>query len=185
VLLVSLWQKTSWFQQSLSRQFGFEHGQNRPPSCPWWADRLAYREAYLQGMGPSPETPNKYYSLIARAVAALNDNTRDTRHALYERAREAQTVRLNTIDPTLSMAAMSCECEALEYAIRVVEVEAATSGTKEANRPSFVAERRVQRSDIDPLGDDRVRRERINDEVAVERSSVVPLQEHSRHRRRR
>jgi hypothetical protein len=185
VLLVSLWQKTSWFQQSLSRQFGFEHGQNRPPSCPWWADRLAYREAYLQGMGPSPETPNKYYSLIARAVAALNDNTRDTRHALYERAREAQTVRLNTIDPTLSMAAMSCECEALEYAIRVVEVEAATSGTKEANRPSFVAERRVQRSDIDPLGDDRVRRERINNEVAVKRSPVVPLQEHSRHRRRR
>jgi hypothetical protein len=138
--------------------------------------------------GHGPVSGNAKQILLAdrSSVAALNDNTRDTRQALYERAREVQTVRLNNVDPTLSMAAMSCECETLEYAIRVVEVEAATSGTKQANRPSFVAERRVRRSsDVDPPGDDRIRRKRIDDEVAVERSSVVPLQEHLRHRWRR
>jgi hypothetical protein len=56
------------------------------------------------------------------------------------------------------MAVMSCECDALEHAIRVVEVEAAASGTKKANRPSFVPAR-----------------------IAVERSSIVPLQEQATH----
>jgi hypothetical protein len=183
---VWLRQKISWWQQNLSRQLGFEHGQKGPPSCPWWADRLVYRQAYLQGMGPSPETPNHrdYYSLIARAVAALSDNTFDTRQALYNRARVAQTVRLNNSDPALSVAEMSCECEALEHAIRIIEVEIATGGTKQAARPSFVAERKVRR-DVNASGDGRTRRKRIDDEVPADRSSVVPIREHLRHRQRR
>jgi hypothetical protein len=172
-------QKISGLRQNLSRRLGFEHGQSGKPNCPWWADRLAYRQAYLQGMGPSPETPNKreYYSLIVRAVVALKDNTHDTRQALYNRARIAQTVRLNTIDPPLSMAEMSCECEALEYAIRVVEIDAAIGGTEKSTRP-----RKVRRSDVNSPADGRIRRELIDDEVAVEQTSVVPLREHLRHR---
>jgi hypothetical protein len=183
---VWLQQKISWLQQNLSRQLGFEHGQKGQPNCPWWADRLVYREAYLQGMGPPPETSNKrdYYSMIARAVAALDDNTPDTRQALYKRARIAQTVRLNNVDLALSATEMSCECEALEHAIRLVEFESVIGNTNQAPRP-FVAERKVRRSDVPPTGDGRIRRKQINDGVPTERSSVIPLRDHSRRGQRR
>ena len=173
-------QKIGRLQQSLSRQLGFEHGKKGEPGCPWWADRQVYREAYLLGMGPSPEAPNThdYYSLITRAVAALNNNTRDTRQALYNRARIAQTARLNNIDPALSMAEMSSECEALEHAIRVVEVEA-TTGTR-ATPPAFVAERKVRRSNVNPPGGGRIKRKQM--ERTVERGSIVRLREHLQHR---
>jgi len=171
-----------WLQQSLSRQLGYEHGKKGEASCPWWADRQVYREAYLLGMGPSPETPNThdYYLLITRAVAALNNNTRHTRQGLYDRARTAQTARLNNTDPALSMAEMSSECEALEHAIRAVEVEART-GIK-VTRPSLVAERKVRRSDVNPPGDGRSKHKQM--ELAVERGSVVRLRGNLRHRER-
>jgi hypothetical protein len=182
-------------RQNLSRQLGFEHGQKGQPSCPWWADRLVYREAYLQGMGPCPETPKRwdYYSLIARAVAALNDNSHTARQALYNRARVAQTAQLNNADPALSIAEISGECEALEHAMRAVEVEAATGGTRRATRPSLdvepkvrrSVEPKVRRSDVKPHGDGRVGRRTIDDEVSSERDSVVPIREHLRHRQRR
>jgi hypothetical protein len=95
---------------------------------------VVYALAYLQGMGvdiPSPpaEATSKrnYYSLIARAVAGLDTSTRDSRQALYERARAAQ---LNSIDPALSPAATKRERDALEQAIRTVEFEAAPVGTE-------------------------------------------------------
>ena len=179
-------QKVGWLQQNFSRKLGFEHGQKGQPDCPWWADRLAYREAYLQGMGPAPQTPDKrdYYSLIVRAVATLNDNMPDARQALYNRARMAQTGRLNNADPPISMAEMSCECEALEHAIRLVEFEVATGDTQ-ATSASSVAEGRVRRSDVTRPGDSRIRRKRIDNEAPAERNSVVPLREHLRHRQRR
>ena len=181
-----LQQKVRWLQQNLSRQLGIEHGQKGQPSCPWWADRLVYGDAYLKGMGPPPETPNKrdYYSMIARAVAALADNTPDTRQALYKQARIAQTVQLNNVDLALSAPEMSGECEALEHAIRLVEFESVIGNTNQVPR-SFVAERKVRRSDVPSPGDGRIRRKQIKDGVPTERSSVIPLRDHSRHGQRR
>ena len=182
-----------WLRQNLSRKVGFEHARQGQPDCPWWADRLAYREAYLQGMGASPETRNNhdYYSLIARALAALNENTIAARQALYKRARIAQTVRLNNIDPALSMAEMGCECEALEHAIRLVEFEIATGGMK-ATRAPVITERRVRepagppREPAVPRADEaRFRAKRMGDELRpAGRSSVVTLRDHLRPRQR-
>ena len=176
-------------RQNFSRNVGFEHGQQGQPKCPWWADRLVYREAYLQRIGPSPETRNNhdYHSLIARAVAALNENTIAARQALYKRARIAQTVRLNNFDPALSMAEMGCECEALEHAIRLVEFEIATGGMK-ATRPPVIAERRVRepagprREPAVPRpGEARFRRKEMGEELRpAGRSSVVTLRDHLR-----
>ena len=41
-----------------------------------------------------------YYSLIRRAVCALESNTRDERHALYERVRNALAGMLLASDPS-------------------------------------------------------------------------------------
>jgi hypothetical protein len=72
---------------------------------------LVFSRAYLQGKGVDiPATSKRdYYSLIARAIASLDDSTHGFRQALYERARAR-------------------ERDALEQAIRTVEVEAATAG---------------------------------------------------------
>jgi len=183
---VRLRREVGWLKQNFSRKIGFEHGQKGQPDCPWWADRLTYREAYLQGMGPAPQTPDKhdYYALIVRAVATLSDNTPDTRKTLYKRARMAQTGRLNNVDPPLSMAEMSCECEALEHAIRLVEFEVATGSTKaQGPRLSIIAEQKGRRSGASPSGDSRVRGKASDDEVPTERGSVVRLREHRRQRR--
>src|ERR1700722_2910459 len=64
--------------------------------------------------------PRDYYPLIARAVAGLEDNTRDARDALYRRARAAQRVHFGSVaDP----AEVRGEHHALEDAIRTVESE--------------------------------------------------------------
>jgi hypothetical protein len=174
-------------RRNLSRKLGFEHGRNGQLGCPWWADRWVYRMAYLQGMGPGPETPKRrdYYALIARAVAALNDNSRIARQALYNRARAAQTAQLNNAEPALSVAEITCECEALEHAIRALELEAATGGARLTMRPSVVVAPQVRRSDVKPHGDGLVRRRTIDDVVPPERDSVIPIREHLRHRQRR
>ena len=167
-------------RQNFSRKLGFEHAQQGRPERPWWADRLVYREAYLQGIGPSPETRNNhdYCSVIARAIAALNDNTIAARQALYKRARIAQTARLNNFDPPLSMAEMGCECEALEHAIRIVEFEIANGGV-EATRSPVIVERRVQEPDVSRHGEARFRRKQMGEELRPGgRNSVVTLREH-------
>lgn len=69
-------------------------------------------------------TQSGYYALIARGVAALDANTPDSRQALYDRARTAQTAQLSGFDPPLSREEMEFECAALEQAIRTVEAEA-------------------------------------------------------------
>jgi hypothetical protein len=65
-----------------------------------------------------------YYALMARAVAALESSTAESRRALYDRARAAQTTQLNKADPQLSEIQMMHERAALEEAIRKVEAEA-------------------------------------------------------------
>ncbi len=70
-----------------------------------------------------------YYSLIVRAVSGPHGSTLASRQLLYERARAAQ---LNNFDPALSEAEIKRECEALEDAIRAVEVETATADAARA-----------------------------------------------------
>jgi len=183
VPLMWLQRNISWLQQHFSRKLGLEHGQQGKPNCPWWGDSLVYREAYLQGIGPPPETPNNrdYHSLIARAVAALKDNTLAARQVLYNRARIAQTARLNCVDPALSMAEMSCECEALEHAIRLVEFELAT-GVKQGTRASVVGEQKTARPCVAPGGIKQ--KVNIGEPAQVGPSSIVPLRHHLRHRQR-
>ena len=65
-----------------------------------------------------------YFSIIARAVATLSPNTREQRHALYDRARKTLVDKLRTVDPTLSHTDLKAESAALEAAIQRVEREA-------------------------------------------------------------
>ena len=63
-----------------------------------------------------------YYELIARAVAGLEKNTSQSRHAIYERARAALVTRLRAVsDPRLEENDIAREQAALEEAIRRVE----------------------------------------------------------------
>jgi hypothetical protein len=67
-----------------------------------------------------------YYSLIKKAVDRLDPNApRESRRALYERARVAQLTQLRAISPPISGIEITCEQLALEEAVRRVEVEAA------------------------------------------------------------
>src|SRR6476659_2336719 len=60
-----------------------------------------------------------YVPVIARAVASLNPNTSEQRHALYERARKTLVDRLRSADPT--QVDLKAERAALEAAILRVE----------------------------------------------------------------
>ena len=66
-----------------------------------------------------------YYSLLVRAVSTLRPNTKDQRHALYDRARTTLVEKLRTTDPTLARTDLKAERAALEAAIQRVEKEAA------------------------------------------------------------
>jgi hypothetical protein len=111
-------------RKNLSLKLGFGHAtKGQPYSCPWWADHEIYALAYLYGKGVEIPPPvwalqHDYYSLIARSVAGLDNNTPDSRQALYDRARAAQ---LNSFDPALSPDAIERERDLLDQAIRTLE----------------------------------------------------------------
>ena len=65
-----------------------------------------------------------YASLLNRAVAALNPNTRELRQALYDRARKTLVEKRRASSPTLSNTDLSAESAALEASIRRVEADA-------------------------------------------------------------
>jgi putative ABC transport system ATP-binding protein len=75
---------------------------------------------------------NAYYPLIARAVAGLDKSTRESRHALYGRARTTQLAQLRDFDPPPAESEITRERLALEAAIRKVEAEAAPTLRVEA-----------------------------------------------------
>jgi hypothetical protein len=83
-------------------------------------------------MTRAPPTDRDYYSLIARAISGLENSTCDTRRALYERARTAQTAHLGSIDAALSEAEIARERDALDKAIHAVELDAAATDTEQA-----------------------------------------------------
>jgi hypothetical protein len=62
-----------------------------------------------------------YYPLIRRAVCALESNTQDERHALYERVRNALAGMLLASDPSPTETEIVDECLALDTAINRVE----------------------------------------------------------------
>jgi hypothetical protein len=83
-------------------------------------------------------TQSDYYSLIARAVAALDANTPESRQALYNRARAAQSTQLNGFEPPLSKAEVQFEYEVLEQAIRTVEAEAEAAEAELATKDAQI-----------------------------------------------
>jgi hypothetical protein len=67
-----------------------------------------------------------YYSVISRAVAALEINTFEDRRTIYNRARAAQSYQLGK--PPFNKADLDRERSMLEDAISRVETEATTKG---------------------------------------------------------
>ena len=64
-----------------------------------------------------------YYPLIARAVEGLPEQSRDQRHAVYERARTALIAQLRNLNPPLSEAEIHQEGRSLDEAIARVEAD--------------------------------------------------------------
>ena len=82
--------------------------------------------------GPAPQSDTTslrsttdYYPVIARAVSALPNNTRDARQALYDRAWVALAAHLHEQDPPASEPQVASEQLAFQGAICKVEVEMA------------------------------------------------------------
>ena len=72
-----------------------------------------------------------YYPLIARAVEGLPEQSRDQRHAVYERARTALIAKLRNLNPPLSEAEIQQEGRSLDEAITRVEAEYAAARARE------------------------------------------------------
>jgi hypothetical protein len=75
------------------------------------------------GIWPDGRSKSAYYSLIARAVSKLPNDTRDARLALYDRAEIALTAELLQ-HPEISDEQIGVQRLALEWAIRKIESEA-------------------------------------------------------------
>jgi hypothetical protein len=74
-----------------------------------------------------------YYSIIAKAVGALDGNTKDARRGLYERARAALVAEMGAADPALNQSDILIARMSLEEAIGKVEAEARRD--RSAHRP--------------------------------------------------
>jgi hypothetical protein len=86
-----------------------------------------------------------YYSVISRAVAALETNTFEDRRAIYNRARAAQSYQLGK--RPFNKKGFDREHLMLEDAISRVETEATSKRTTTEAPPSAP----VQPSDIGPI----------------------------------
>jgi hypothetical protein len=82
-------------------------------------DRSYSCDDCLLGFGQMPD----YYTLIARAVAAIDTNTGEARRSLYDRARTVQLKQLQGLDPPLTESDIDRERLALEEAIHHVEAD--------------------------------------------------------------
>ena len=74
------------------------------------------------GICSDARSKSAYYSVIARAVSKLTNNTHDARLALYDRAELALTAELLQ-HPEISDEQMTVQRLALEWAIRKIESE--------------------------------------------------------------
>jgi hypothetical protein len=79
-----------------------------------------------------------YYSLLARAVAALPQSTPEARRSVYDRARKALVNQLRSIQPPVAEADIDAEGRALDEAVARLEAEAAAkSAPKPPPPPPF------------------------------------------------
>jgi hypothetical protein len=69
-----------------------------------------------------------YYPVLARAIAALDDNTSEARDAVYQRARTAIVKQLRSYEPRLPESEVTREVLGLEDAIKRVEAEQRGAG---------------------------------------------------------
>ncbi len=72
-----------------------------------------------------------YYPLLAKAVQALPQSSADTRHAVYERARNALLGQLRSIEPPIAPADIARESSALDEAVARLEGEIAARAALE------------------------------------------------------
>lgn len=80
-----------------------------------------------------------YYRLIANAVAALDENTKDTRTEIYIRARHVLGTHFRTVDAGIAESSILREIMALEQAILEVE-----NGLEERSRATVSNDDRRQ-----------------------------------------
>jgi lipoprotein-anchoring transpeptidase ErfK/SrfK len=78
-----------------------------------------------------------YVPVLTRAIEALNPNTSELRHVLYDRARKALIDKFRASDPSLSSTDLTAESAMLEAAIRRVEVDAARRGAAPQPKPKY------------------------------------------------
>jgi hypothetical protein len=90
-----------------------------------WSGRGAFYEACLGGhLLPVSSGMSDYYTMMAKAVGALDPNTGDARLLLYERARAALVAELRGADPALDPSDIMAAQMLLELAIGEVEADA-------------------------------------------------------------
>jgi hypothetical protein len=87
-----------------------------------------------------------YYSLIAKAVGALDLNTTKARRRLYERARTAVRSRMHGAHPPFHRSDIAAAELSLEMAIEAVEAEAVV----EQNAKSTLGSSRRARGSVTP-----------------------------------
>src|SRR3989442_12496873 len=97
-----------------------------PPACE------AYNQATIAWTWDRKALMTDYYPWIADAVADLDKNTGDARHALYERARTVLRGHLRSLTPPLPESDIACECETLKEASLKGEAENVAGLTGEA-----------------------------------------------------
>ncbi len=80
-----------------------------------------------------------YFTLLSRAVASLDHNTRAAREEVYKRARTVLSEQLRRADPPWPNAQIEAEAASLEAAIRQVEFEVRQSNARAASRTQHQA----------------------------------------------
>ncbi|GGE39317.1 hypothetical protein GCM10007276_15790 [Agaricicola taiwanensis] len=93
-----------------------------------------------------------YYPVLSRAIAGLDQNTAETRRAVYERARTAIVKQLRSYDPPLSESDITRERLGLEDAIRRVETEQRSAANPAARSSDPVESVRQAAADAERLG---------------------------------
>jgi hypothetical protein len=107
-----------------------------------------------------------YYSIVAKAVGALDRNTGDARRRLYERARAALIAELRSADVAPDLSDMMTAQMLLELAIGEVEADAqrhqhcrqtvdapsthSPQGTKSAHEPKMASKAALHSRDFAP-----------------------------------
>jgi hypothetical protein len=103
------------------------------------AEFSATDEAAPQSETASLRLAADYYSVIARAVSRLPNNTREARQALYDRAGIALAAELLHGEDPVSDAELVGERLAFERAIRKVEDNARETEPPRKHRRSFLS----------------------------------------------